>query len=117
MTGNKGIEPIGPQDRNLSGMGFFLLWAGAFFIPMGLATGFLVILLGHLIGNTPMAFGGFTGSKTGFPTVVAVRPSFGICGSYFATVLNLVQLVGWTGVMLRYRLSISGPVWARGGGV
>ncbi len=49
MIGNKGIEPIGQQDRNLGGMDFFLLWAGAavslaeiwaggLLVPMGLAT-------------------------------------------------------------------------------
>ena len=111
MTGNDGIQPIGQQDRNLGGMDFLLLWAGAavslaeiwaggLLIPLGFATGFLVILLGHFIGNIPLAFGGVIGSKTGLPTMVAVRPSFGVRGSYFATVLNLVQLVGWTGVML-----------------
>ena len=57
MTGNKGIKPIGQQDRNLGGMDFFLLWAGAavslaeiwaggLLIPLGFAAGFLVILLG-----------------------------------------------------------------------
>ena len=122
MTGNKGIEPIGQQDRNLGGVDFFLLWAGAgvslaeiwaggLLIPLGFATGFLVILLGHLIGNTPLALGGIIGSKTGLPTMVAVRPSFGIRGSYFATVLNLVQLVGWTGVMLWIGGQAAQMVW------
>ena len=122
MTGNKGIKPIGQQDRNLGGMDFFLLWAGAavslaeiwaggLLIPLGFAAGFLVILLGHLIGNTPMALGGIIGSKTGLPTMVAVRPSFGIRGSYFATVLNLIQLVGWTGVMLWIGGQAAQTVW------
>jgi purine-cytosine permease-like protein len=32
--------------------------------------------------------------------MVSVRPSFGIRGSYFAAFLNVVQLIGWTAVML-----------------
>jgi len=32
--------------------------------------------------------------------MVSVRPSFGIRGSYFAAALNVIQLVGWTAVML-----------------
>jgi putative hydroxymethylpyrimidine transporter CytX len=32
--------------------------------------------------------------------MVAVRPSFGIRGSYFAAALNVIQLIGWTAVML-----------------
>ena len=122
MTVKEGIAPIGQQDRNLGGLDFFLLWAGAavslaeiwaggLLISMGFVTGLLVVLLGHLIGNTPMAFGGVIGSKTGFPTMVTVRPSFGIRGSYFATILNLVQLVGWTGVMLWIGGQAANAVW------
>jgi len=32
--------------------------------------------------------------------MVSVRPSFGIRGSYFAASLNVIQLIGWTAVML-----------------
>jgi putative hydroxymethylpyrimidine transporter CytX len=62
--------------------------------------GLWAILLGHLIGNTPFALGGLIGSRWGIPTMVSVRPSFGIRGSYFAAALNVIQLVGWTAVML-----------------
>jgi hypothetical protein len=55
MTGNDGIKPIEPQGRNLGGMDFFLLWAGAavslaeiwaggLLVPMGFATGFLLFI-------------------------------------------------------------------------
>ncbi len=122
MEGSGGIEPIGKEGRNLNGMDFFLLWAGAavslaeiwaggLLVPLGFLTGFLVILIGHVIGNTPMALGGIIGSRTGIPTMVTVRPSFGVRGSYFATVLNLVQLVGWTGVMLWIGGQAAQAVW------
>jgi NCS1 family nucleobase:cation symporter-1 len=122
MEGDSGIEPIGKDGRNLNGMDFSLLWAGAavslaeiwaggLLVPLGFLTGFLVIIIGHLIGNTPLALGGIIGSRTGIPTMVAVRPSFGVRGSYFATVLNLVQLVGWTGVMLWIGGQAAQAVW------
>ncbi|MBW1780624.1 MAG: putative hydroxymethylpyrimidine transporter CytX [Deltaproteobacteria bacterium] len=122
MKDNKGIEPIGQESRNLTGVDFFLLWSGAavslaeiwaggLLIPLGFLTGVIVILAGHLIGNTPLAFGGIIGSKIGIPTMVAVRPSFGIRGSYFATLLNLVQLIGWTGVMLWIGGKAAQGVW------
>ena len=106
-----GIEPISKEERNLGGWDFFLLWAGAavslaeiwaggLIVPLGLGLGLWVILLGHLIGNTPFALGGLIGSRWGIPTMVAVRPSFGIRGSYFAAALNVIQLIGWTAVML-----------------
>src|SRR4030043_98455 len=106
-----GIEPIAKEDRNLGGWDFFLLWAGAaislaeiwagsLIVPLGLGLGLWAILLGHLIGNTPFALGGLIGSRWGVPTMVSVRPSFGIRGSYFAAALNMIQLIGWTAVML-----------------
>jgi putative hydroxymethylpyrimidine transporter CytX len=106
-----GIEPIPKEERNLGGWDFFLLWAGAaislaeiwagsLVVPLGLGLGLWAILLGHLIGNTPFALGGLIGSRWGIPTMVSVRPSFGIRGSYFAAALNVIQLIGWTAVML-----------------
>lgn len=106
-----GIEPIPKEERNLGGWDFFLLWAGAavslaeiwagsLMVPLGLGLGLWSILLGHLIGNTPFALGGLIGSRWGIPTMVGVRPSFGIRGSYFAAGLNVIQLIGWTAVML-----------------
>ena len=106
-----GIEPIAKEDRNLGGWDFFLLWtgaaislaeiwAGSLIVPLGLGLGLCAILLGHVIGNTPFALGGLIGSRWGIPTMVSVRPSFGIRGSYFAASLNVLQLIGWTAVML-----------------
>jgi NCS1 family nucleobase:cation symporter-1 len=106
-----GIEPIPKEERNLGGWDFFLLWtgaaislaeiwAGSLIVPLGLSLGLWAILLGHLIGNSPFALGGLMGSRWGIPTMVSVRPSFGIRGSYFAAALNVVQLIGWTAVML-----------------
>jgi len=106
-----GIEPIPKEERNLRGWDFFLLWAGAavslaeiwaggLIAPLGLRLGLWAILLGHVIGNTPFALGGLIGSQWGIPTMVSVRPSFGIRGSYLAAALNVIQLVGWTAVML-----------------
>jgi len=106
-----GIEPISKDERNLAGWDFFLLWAGAavslaeiwaggLMVPLGLSLGLWAIVLGHLVGNTPFALGGLVGSRWGIPTMVSVRPSFGIRGSYFAATLNVIQLIGWTAVML-----------------
>jgi putative hydroxymethylpyrimidine transporter CytX len=69
-------------------------------VPLGLGLGLWAILLGHLIGNTPFALGGLMGSRWGIPSMVSVRPSFGIRGSYFPAALNVIQLIGWTAVML-----------------
>ncbi len=122
MTGTEGIQPIARENRNLGGIDFFLLWGGAavslaeiwaggLLVPLGFLSGVAVILLGHLIGNTPLALGGIIGSRTGIPTMVAVRPSFGVRGSYFPTLLNLIQLIGWTAVMLWIGGRAAQAVW------
>ncbi|MBP1722307.1 MAG: cytosine permease [Deltaproteobacteria bacterium] len=106
-----GIEPVSSDQRTLGGWDFFLLWAGAavslaeiwaggLIVPLGLGLGLWAILVGHLIGNTPLALGGVIGSRWGIPTMVAVRASFGLRGSYLAAAMNGIQLIGWTAVML-----------------
>ena len=105
------IQPIGASKRSLSGLDYFLLWAGVaislaeiwaggFLAPMGFWLGILAILLGHFIGNTFMALGGIIGSDHGIMSMVSVRPSFGIRGSNLAAVLNIIQLIGWASIML-----------------
>jgi nucleobase:cation symporter-1, NCS1 family len=103
--------PVEKAERNLYGMDFFLLWVGAaislgeiwaggLLAPLGLVGGLFAILLGHIIGNTPMALSGVIGSRHGVPSMVSTRGALGIRGSYLPAVLNAIQLVGWTAVML-----------------
>jgi len=99
-------------DRPLSGADFFLLWmgaaislaeiwAGGLLAPLGLFAGLAAIVLGHVIGNTPMALGGIIGSRHEVPAMVSTRDALGHRGSYLPAVLNVIQLTGWTAVMLR----------------
>ncbi len=105
------IRPVSAEGRNLGGLDFFWLWAGVaislaeiwaggFLAPMGFWLAFWAIILGHVIGNTLMALGGVIGSDHGIPAMVSVRPSFGVRGSNFASILNVVQLVCWASIML-----------------
>ena len=103
--------PVEKSERNLRGLDFFLLWTGAaislgeiwaggLLAPLGFAGGLLAILIGHFIGNTPMALGGVIGSRHGVPAMVSTRGALGLRGSGVPAVLNAIQLVGWTAVML-----------------
>ena len=105
------IKPIKPEERNLQGIDYFLfwsgvaislaeIWAGGFLASLGFCIGLIVILLGHLIGNTFLGLAGFIGSKHGLSSMTTVRPSFGIRGANFAAVLNIIQLVGWASILL-----------------
>jgi purine-cytosine permease-like protein len=51
-----------------------------------------------VIGCVPLALVGLAGSREGVPTMVLLRPVLGARGSFLPTVLNVLQLVGWTAV-------------------
>jgi NCS1 family nucleobase:cation symporter-1 len=99
------------EPGKLGGVDFFLLWAGAAIClteiwaggllrPLGLIPGILAIVLGHMIGCTPMALGGLIGSRHRVPSMVSTRGALGNKGSHLPAVLNIIQLIGWTSVML-----------------
>ena len=103
--------PTTAGERNLKEWDFFLLWAGAaislseiwaggLLASFGLLAGLGLILLGHLVGNVPLVLGGWIGSRHGVPAIVSTRGALGNRGSILPAVLNVVQLVGWTAVML-----------------
>jgi putative hydroxymethylpyrimidine transporter CytX len=104
------LRPTRAEERTLTQTDFFFLWAGAaisvmeifsgaLLAPLGLAMGVVVIVIGHLIGNTPLALSGLHGQRLGMTSMLSTRFSFGVRGSYLFTVLNVVQLVGWMAVM------------------
>ncbi len=103
--------PVDGGERNLNERDFFLLWAGAaislseiwaggLLVSFGLLAGLFIILLGHAVGNVPMAMGGLIGSRHGVPSIVGTRGALGNRGSVLPAILNVIQLVGWTAVML-----------------
>jgi nucleobase:cation symporter-1, NCS1 family len=104
-----GIRPVPPEHRRLSSVDFGVLWGdlaigllvlltGALLVPsLGFPRAFLAIVVGSLIGCIPLALVGLAGSREGVPGMVLFRPVLGIRGSYVPSVLNIVQLVGWTG--------------------
>jgi NCS1 family nucleobase:cation symporter-1 len=104
-----GIRPVPPEHRRLSGLDFAVLWGdlsigllvlltGALLVPaLGFPRALMAILVGSLIGCIPLALVGLAGAREGVPGMVLFRPVLGVQGSYVPTVLNIVQLVGWTG--------------------
>ena len=107
-----GIEPVPKERRHLSGLDVAVLWgdlgigllvmvAGGLLVPaLGFAQALGVIALGSVIGVTLLALAGVAGADHGVPTMVLFRPVLGIRGSWLPSVLNVVQLIGWTAVEL-----------------
>ncbi len=99
------------ESEKTSLFGNGLLWFGAavsiaeiltgtFIAPLGFVKGAIAILLGHLIGGTLMYFAGLIGGRTEKSAMETVRISFGSKGALLFSALNILQLVGWTAVMI-----------------
>lgn len=106
-----GIEPIPRNLRSLNvwdilaiwfgaGISIAEFWAGALLVPsVSLLAALIVILVGHVIGNALMGLVAIEGYVTGVPTMVLTRRPLGLKGSYLASALNYLQLIGWTAIM------------------
>ncbi|MCF0151990.1 MAG: putative hydroxymethylpyrimidine transporter CytX [Megasphaera sp.] len=99
------------NERKTSVFSNGLLWFGAgisiaeiltgmLLAPLGFAKAFAAIILGHLIGGTVMYLAGLIGGRTGRSAMETVRISFGTQGAKLFAGLNVIQLVGWTAVMV-----------------
>jgi len=73
---------------------------GTYFTPLGFAKGLLAILLGHIIGCTMLFFAGLIGGKVHKSAMETAKMSFGSKGALLFSVLNIIQLVGWTAIMI-----------------
>lgn len=73
---------------------------GALLAPLGFARALTAILIGHAIGAVIFYLTGFIGAKSGLSAIESTRISFGKYGSYWFSILNVVQLLGWTAVMI-----------------
>ena len=95
-----------------SAIGLFLLWFGAavsvaelltggHLAELGLARGMWANLAGHLVGTVLLVLGGLMGYRERLPAVMSFRLSLGRQGSWIVSLLNVLQLVGWTAVMVQ----------------
>lgn len=73
---------------------------GALLAPLGLVKGFIAILLGHIFGGVLFFLAGIIGAKETKSAMDSVSLSFGRYASVFFAVINVLQLVGWTAVMI-----------------
>ena len=80
-------------------------YSGGYLSPAGWLPGIIVIILGSFVGSIIFATAGVLGSQMGTPSMVTVRASFGIRGSYLMSALNYITLLGWTAWMININAS------------
>jgi len=73
---------------------------GTYFAPLGLYKGISAIVAGHIIGCILLFLAGVIGGKVRKSSMETVKMSFGQKGSMLFAVLNILQLVGWTAIMI-----------------
>ena len=73
---------------------------GTYFAPLGFTKGLLAILLGHVIGCAMLFLAGLIGGKVRKSAMETAKMSFGSKGALLFSILNIVQLVGWTAIMI-----------------
>ena len=76
------------------------IFTGTLIAPLGFTKGLYAILLGHLIGCTLLYSAGLIGARTEKSAMETVKISFGEKGSILFSSLNIMQLIGWTAVMI-----------------
>jgi nucleobase:cation symporter-1, NCS1 family len=120
-----GIKPVLDKHKMLGGLDYFILWsslgvgllvlsAGSFLSQASFLDAILAISIGSAAGSILLALAGKIGSDHGIPSLITMRPAFGIRGSYLPAILNILQLVGWTTfeimIMARAAYTLTGSI-------
>lgn len=83
-----------------AGVSIAEILAGTYFSSLGFQKGLAAILIGHVIGCVMLFLAGVIGGKSRLSAMETVKSSFGNKGGQFFAILNVLQLVGWTAIMI-----------------
>ncbi len=73
---------------------------GTYFAPLGFTKGLLAILTGHVIGCLMLFLSGLIGGTMRKSAMETAKMSFGTKGALLFSALNILQLAGWTAIMI-----------------
>ncbi|MBO5551500.1 MAG: cytosine permease, partial [Lachnospiraceae bacterium] len=83
-----------------AGVSLAEIQTGTYLASLGFLKGVAAVILGHLIGCGLLFAAGLIGAGTKKSAMETVKGSFGKKGAVFFSVLNVLQLVGWTAIMI-----------------
>lgn len=99
------------EDKKTALTGHCLIWFGAavsiaeimtgtLFAPLGFWRALVAIVIGHLLGCLLLYYSGVISAVAGKSAMEAVKTTFGPNGGRVFAGLNVLQLAGWTAVMI-----------------
>lgn len=97
-----------------AGVSISEILTGTYFASLGFGKGMAAILIGHIIGCVLFCLAGIIGGKNGKSSMESAKMSFGGKGALIFPLLNIVQLVGWTSVMISSGAAAAENVYAIG---
>lgn len=83
-----------------AGVSIAEILTGTYLAPLGLKNGILAIVAGHVIGCILLFLAGVIGGKMRLSAMDSTKMSFGQKGCLLFATLNVLQLVGWTAIMI-----------------
>ena len=97
-----------------AGVSIAEILTGTYFAPLGFGKGLAAIFVGHIIGCVLLYLAGLIGGRARKSAMETVKMSFGEKGGLLFSVLNIVQLLGWTAIMIYDGALAAGGVWSVG---
>ena len=97
-----------------AGVSIAEILTGTYFASLGMGKGLAAILIGHVIGCVMLFLAGVIGGKLGKSAMETVKDSFGIRGGQLFAFLNVLQLVGWTAIMIYDGALAAGGIFQTG---
>lgn len=97
-----------------AGVSIAEILTGTYFAPLGMTKGILAIVIGHVIGCLMLFLAGLIGGQVRKSAMETVKMSFGQKGSLLFSILNILQLVGWTAIMIYDGALAANGVWDTG---
>lgn len=97
-----------------AGVSIAEILTGTCFASLGLRNALLTILIGHLIGCTLLFFAGYIGGKARKSAMETTKMSFGQKGGLFFALMNVIQLIGWTAIMIYDGALSANAIWNTG---
>lgn len=83
-----------------AGVSLAEILTGTYFAGMGFKSGLAAIITGHIIGCIMLFLAGVIGGISRRSAMGSTKMSFGQKGCIFFVALNVLQLVGWTSIMI-----------------